>query len=228
MKFSLVIPAYNEEESIGAAVRGLRDALGRVEHSFEIIVVNNGSTDGTPRVLEELRADVPELAVVRVDVNRGYGNGVIAGLREAQGEILGWVDADNQVAPEDVAAVYREILHGGADLVKAVRTTRRESRFRRLQSVVYNAIFRILFGGRYRDINAKPKMFRRSLWESLHVTSLDFFIDAEVMIRVIRARRQIREVEVSWAARTSGRSSVQPSAAVEFLKNLLRYKFFRD
>ncbi len=228
MKLSLVIPAYNEEGSIASVVRALNKAFFPVEPSFEIIVVDNGSSDRTPAILVELSAEIPVLRTVRVEVNRGYGNGVIAGLRETTGDILGWVDADNQVRPEDVAAVYRAIRDGQADLAKARRGSRPESHFRAFQSSVFNLIFRSLFGGNFSDINAKPKLFRRSLWEVAHLSSLDFFIDAELMIKAIRQRARVREVEVIWVIRTTGRSSVHFFAGIEFLKNMLRYKFFGD
>ena len=228
MKFSLVIPAYNEEANIPSVVRGMREALCEFETSFEIIVVDNGSTDRIPEILRQLATDVPELRSIRIEVNRGYGNGVMVGLREAKGDILGWVDADNQIAPEDVVAAYLAIRDGQADLVKAVRRSRRESLFRGIQSVVYNALFRLLFGGSLRDINAKPKLFVRSFWESSHLVSLDWFIDAEVMIKAMRKGSRIAEVEVSWGARTSGRSNIRLSASIEFLKNMFRYKFLGD
>mgnify|MGYP001606464325 FL=1 len=160
MKFSLIIPAYNEAENIGAVVSSLAAVLRNSGDSFEIIVVNNGSADDTSAVLKKLPGEIPELMTTDVFPNQGYGNGVLAGLAVAQGDILGWMHADNQVSPKDVLLIYQNLKEKNLDFCKAVRVGRDEHWMRIIQSRVYNTFFRLLFGGELRDINGTPKILK--------------------------------------------------------------------
>ena len=225
MNFSIVIPAYNEAETVASVVNELEQALEPVEQSFEIVVVDNGSTDDTEIVLQRLRGTSPRVKTVRVFPNKGYGNGILVGLQATSGDVVGWMHADKQVLPEDVARVYTTLKTERADLCKIVRVSRAEALWRRLQSTMYNGLFRALFGGVCQDINASPKIFRRSLYEWSRLESKDWFLDPEIMIKAIQGKYQIREVEVSWQSRKGGKSKVAWTTGWEFLKHMLWYKF---
>ena len=227
MKLSLVIPAYNEGSNIVSLVRGLCKALNYIEDSFEIIMVDDGSTDQTPEILAALTKEIAQLKIVSIFPNQGYGNAILRGLEVAQGTILGWLSADSQIRPEDVVVIYRKLARDGLDLCKGVRIKRNESVFRRIQSAVYNVFFRFLFCVPYRDINGTPKIFRRSLFESLVLSSKDWFLDPEIMIQSIRKGAKIGEIEVRWRKRLGGKSKVAYSASLGFIKNMIKYRFFQ-
>ena len=228
MKFSLAIPAYNEGESIGFVVRGVADALRRVEFDFEIVVVDNGSTDNTADILAAIKKEIAEVKVIRVPANKGYGGGILTGLANCSGDVLGFMHADSQVASEKIPVIFRRILSENLDFCKSVRVERKESFFRVLQSFVYNFIFRMLFGGRYRDINGTPKIFRRNFYERLNLISRDWFLDPEIMIKAMKMDTKIGEVEIIWDTRKGGPSHVSLLTALEFVKNMFLYKFFKD
>ena len=224
MKFSLVIPAYNEAENIGAVVKNLAAALRTSGDIFEIVAVDNGSTDDTPAELQKLEQEIPELRITRVFPNQGYGNGILAGLQVAKGSILGWMHADNQVLPEDVVRVYRKLKDGDLDFCKAVRTNRDEHWVRVVQSGIYNEFFRLLFGGNLRDINGTPKLFRRELYEGLSLHSRDWFLDPEIVIKALHRGANIGEVEIRWNMRPGGSSHVSSGTWLQFVKNMIKYK----
>ena len=224
MKFSLIIPAYNEAENIGAVVSNLAAALRNSGDSFEIIVVNNGSVDNTSAVLKKLQGEIPELMTTDVFPNQGYGNGVLAGLAVAQGDILGWMHADNQVSPKDVLLIYQNLKEKNLDFCKAVRVGRDEHWMRIIQSRVYNTFFRLLFGGELRDINGTPKIFKREMYEKLNLHSRDWFLDPEVVIKALRLGVAIGEVEIKWRMRPGGSSHVSQGTWMQFVKNLIKYK----
>lgn len=228
MKFSLVILAYNEGASIEFVVKSVTPVIRKMESSFELVVVDNGSTDNTAEVLENLKREVPELKVVKVFPNQGYGNGVLVGWRNSSGEVLGFMHADGQADLESIPTLYRKLVSESLDFCKAVRIERKESFFRIIQSVVYNNLFRLFFGGRYRDINGTPKIFRRGFYERLHLSSRDWFLDPEIMIKAMRVGTKIGEVEISWDSRKGGPSHVSLFTALEFIKNMMKYKFFKD
>ncbi len=224
MKFSLIIPAYNEAKNIGAVITGLVMALRKIGDPFEIVVVDNGSTDETEKVVKELSRQITELVSARIFPNEGYGNGILAGLSRATGDVLGWMHADNQISPENVAVIYRKLRNENLDLCKAVRTNRDEHWLRIIQSRAYNMFFRLLFGGALRDINGTPKIFRKKLYKELRLSSLDWFIDPEIVIKALRRGAKIGEVEVKWGMRPGGSSHVSSGTWIQFVKNLIKYK----
>lgn len=228
MKFSLIIPAYNEEENIGIVVTNLVVALRTSGNPFEIVVVDNGSTDGTSGVLESICREIPEVRTTRVFSNQGYGNGILAGLRVAEGQTLGWMHADNQVSPTDVLLIYQNLNRKNLDFCKAVRVDRDEHWMRIIQSRVYNIFFRLLFGGALRDINGTPKFFKRELYEGLNLHSRDWFLDPEIVIKALRRGAKIGEVEVKWGMRPGGSSHVSSGAWLQFVKNLIKYKIGQE
>lgn len=225
LKLSLVIPAYNEGENIGQVVEGLIGEFRKGGTSFRLIVVDNGSTDNTAAVLSRLAPRYPELLVGRVFPNRGYGNGILEGLKFAEGRYVGWMHADLQINPADVVAVAKKLETTGADFAKGVRKERFESKFRNLQSDMYNKVFAIFFGGGHADVNGTPKIFKRELLEELRLTSTDWFIDPEIMIKLTRSGKTIVTSDVTWKNRKKGSSKVSLLTPLGFVRKMLIYKF---
>ena len=100
MKFSLVIPCYNEVKNIPLLLE--RCAVFNSRDDFEIILVDNGSTDDSKELLKRLLPQYPTFKIVRVEKNKGYGFGILSGLRKAKGDVIGWTHADLQTDPKDV------------------------------------------------------------------------------------------------------------------------------
>lgn len=225
MRFSVIIPSYNESSSIADVVRELYSALKETENSFEIVVVDNGSTDETPEILSDLKKEITQLCTTRVFPNQGYGNGILAGLRIAKGEVLGWVHADNQANPEDVVRIYKKLLDENLDFCKVNRINRTEHHFRILQSKIYNNFFKMLFRTNLSDINGSPKLFRRALYEKAQLSSKDWFIDPEIVIKAKRLGCAMGEIPIKWQSRAGGFSKVKIGTGLEFFKNMLSYRF---
>lgn len=223
-KLSLVIPAYNEAENIRVVVEGLVEEFRKTRQPLELIIVNNGSTDDTPRILTGVRSVYPEVKVVDVFPNLGYGNGILEGLKAASGYYAGWMHADWQISPEDAVKVFQDIEAGGADLAKGVRKDRFESKFRNFQSAVYNAIFSLLFGGGLSDVNGTPKFFKRELLNELRLVSRDWFLDPEIIIKLIYAGGKIVERDVVWRSRKKGNSKVSILTPLGFIWKMVIFK----
>lgn len=222
---SLVMPLYNEAEGIGSIAETLIETLEREAIPFQLVLVNNGSTDRTAAVLAELAARHRTVSVAVVPVNQGYGWGILSGLRIATGDIVGFMCADGQILAEDIVRVYRRMASGDVDLAKVVRVSRGDGWRRRVMSAVYNRLFRLLFGLSLRDINGTPKLLWRRLYEDMPLVSKDWFIDAELMIHVAERRLRVGEVEVHFLARPYGSSNVRITTSLEFLANMLRHRF---
>ena len=226
MRFSIIIPAYSEEAHIERVVRDIHRELQKVESDFEIVVVDNGSFDNTKAILEALHIEMPRVCVRHVFPNRGYGGGILEGLSAARGEILGWTDGDGQVSAEDLREMYVKMQQENLIFFKARRMTRHDGIVRVVQSKIYNLIFHTLFFAAVNDINAKPKLFRRSFYEKIRLVSTDFFIDAEIVIQALRCGVPIREYPIIFQSRKGGASKIGIGSGFEFIKNLFRYRFF--
>lgn len=221
---SLVLPLYNEADGIAQITARLIEVLEGDKVPYQLVLVNNGSTDGTAEILGKLAARHSTIHVTTVAVNQGYGWGILCGLREASGEIVGFMCADGQIAPEDIVRVYRCLVDGKVDLAKVVRISRQDGFKRQVMSAVYNHLFRLLFGVKRRDINGTPKLIWRSHYAELNLASKDWFIDAELMISAGQRDFRIGEVEVAFLARNHGASNVRLTTSLEFLKNMLRHR----
>ena len=225
--FSAVITLYNEEGNIEPLTRSLIASFRThmKDIPFELVLVINGSEDRTGEIALELEKEFDELTLVMVKKNRGYGGGTLAGLANARGEVVGFLDGDQQVAAEDVARVFKACIEGPHDIVKILRVVRKDGPLRVFQSRCFNLLFRTLFGGTSKDVNSKPKVLKRQALEKMNLRSVDWFLDAEVMIEAVRLNLSVLELPVVWEEREHGSSNIRLSSAVEFFKNMIRYRY---
>jgi glycosyltransferase involved in cell wall biosynthesis len=218
--FSIAIPLYNEEECVEKCVVEIVRGLDReFANDYELVLVVNGSEDRTGEICETLATYYPSVKVVWAKQNLGYGGGIIRGIEAASGTYVGFMCGDGQVSPEDLGRVMREIQKGESDLVKACRVTRGDGSLRKANSVCYNLLFGVLFGTGTRDINAMPKLWRRAVAPLLDLTSRDWFIDAEIMIKARHRGLRVREIPIDYLERVGGRSVVRLSTLFQFLRN---------
>jgi glycosyltransferase involved in cell wall biosynthesis len=218
--FSIAIPLYNEEECVEKSVVEIVHGLDRdFGGAYELILVINGSRDRTSEICERLAAMYPAIRTVTAPVNLGYGGGIIEGLSAARGRYVGFMCGDGQISPEDLARAMREIGGGEWDLVKARRITRGDGVVRKLNSLCYNTLFRLILGTSTRDINAMPKLWRREAAPLLDLVSTDWFIDAEIMVKARYRGLRVKEIPVHYLERVGGRSVVRISTVFQFLRN---------
>lgn len=192
MKLSFVIPCYNEERNIPLIFSRCQEVIKRGD--VEVILVDNGSTDGTARMLEELLPRYPFARSVRVSVNQGYGFGILAGLNEAKGEYIGWTHGDLQTPPGDAIRALELIEQNGNPKGIYVKGARRgrplfDNVFTWVMGVFESVYLRTLLW----DINAQPNIFHKSFFAEWKNPPHDFSLDlyalylAKVMhIRVVR------------------------------------------
>ncbi len=226
MKFSIVVPARNEAENLIILLPRLSRALAAFD--CEIIVVDNGSTDSSVATITELKKTIPNL-VMASEPTAGYGRAVLKGLHASHGNIIGIIRADNQEKPEDLAMMLGVFVDKKLDLLKAIRRSRTSDGLRRIIiSKVYNAIFQAIFHSRINDINATPKIFTRAFYERAYLESLDWFIDAEIVIKAEYFKCAIGEVEIEYLPRLKGRSNVRPAHVYQFLANMIRWGIRRS
>lgn len=228
MPLSLVIPFYNEEKNIQRVVNGLINSFGESSIDYELILVNNGSADETPQILEDLAKEKPDkIKVVHIPVNQGYGWGIINGLKNASGEYVGFMCGDDQIKPEDVLRVFSSVKNENYDLAKVKRVARKDGIIRKVLSTAYNFLFLVMFNARTLDVNGSPKIFKRELLALISPSSKDWFIDAEIMIKAKYLNLKAGEVPVEFLRREKGVSHVEFTTMLEFAKNMFNYRLGR-
>jgi len=204
-ELSLVFPVFNEADNIGVLLNeSLRLAPG-LSSDFEIIIVDDGSRDGSARIIEERRRSEPRIRVVRHASNQGYGAALHAGLREARGEFIFFSDADLQF---DLGELSTLLAHAHEfDIVAGYRKHRRDPWPRRIIGWSWSALVRALFDLHVRDIDCAFKVFRRHAIDAIPIESIGAFINTEILVRANRERLRIHQVPVSHRRRQHGRQS---------------------
>lgn len=224
LRYSVVVPAHNESENLAVLIPRLERALSTLPGSYEILIVDNASTDGTEGTIKALAARMPQLRLVK-EPTLGYGRAVIAGLEAAHGAYIGIIRADNQEKSEDIVRMFEALEREGASLYKAIRKNRTGDGLKRLiVSRIYNQLFKLLFNLKSRDLNATPKVFTREFLEAARLRSTDWFIDAEMVIKAERMGVRIGEMEIEYLPRLHGKSTVRMRHVFEFLGNMLRWR----
>lgn len=222
MKFSLVIPCYNESDNIPLLLDRCRD-LGAIE-GYEIILVNNGSLDNSKDVLAQLVPDFEGCRVVNIPVNKGYGYGIVTGLRAAKGEIIGWTHADLQTDPID-AKYGLELFdkHGLEIFVKGKRYGRP------LADTVFTTgmtIFEtLLLGKSMHDINAQPTMFSKEFFETWVSPPNDFSLDLYAYYFAKKRNLKIARFPVKFGKRAYGMSTwnVDWRSKLKFIRRTIEF-----
>ncbi len=227
IELSLVIPCYNEEAVLPVSIPPLLNLCQKSNLKYEIILVNNGSWDATPRVIDSFIAQGYPVKRVDVPVNQGYGWGIICGLKVVRGKYIGYMGADGQIQAEDVMRTWQKMREAsGETVVKGKRINRADGPLRRSVSWVFNTLFVLLYGPITRDVNGTPKFFYREHLPILNLTSKGSFLDAELLIKAHALRFDIIEVPVTFYPRQGGASTVRVmSKSWEFFKDMIQFRY---
>jgi glycosyltransferase involved in cell wall biosynthesis len=204
---SVVFPAYNDAGTIPSMVIGARLAARRITDDYEIVVVNDGSSDHTAEVLSELEAVFPELRVIHHPVNRGYGGALRTGFDSATKPLVFYTDGDAQYDPREMGVlfdVYRQ--HESVDFVNGTKIGRSDPFHRIVIGRLYHWIVRTAFGLRLTDVDCDFRLFRRSIFDKVVLTKDSGVICVELMKKVQDHGFRIREVPVHHFHRVYGKS----------------------
>ncbi len=222
MRFSLVIPCYNEEASLALLLQNCKEVACRPD--MEIILVDNGSTDGSSSILQDVESNCPGCRSVRVRENRGYGYGILSGLEEARGEVLGWTHADLQADPQDAVSGQTLFERFGSDIF--VKGRRYGRPFADVFFTVGMSLFEtmLLRKGLW-DINAQPTMFPRSFFEEWRNPPHDFSLDLYAYYMAQCGDLPIHRFPVRFGERAHGVShwNVSWSAKWKFIRRTISF-----
>lgn len=204
---SAVLPAYNEEANIRPVTEGLRAALARHCERFEILIVDDGSTDATPALADALAAEYPEVRAIHHRPNRGYGAALRSGFTSARMPLVFYTDSDGQFVPDEIGLLTDRM--DGADIVTGYRADRQDPWKRKFFSWGFKKFIGMIFGVHVRDCDCAFKLYRREVFDEITIASDQFFVDAEVLAKANALGYVIDEVPVTHLARAGGQSTVR-------------------
>jgi dolichyl-phosphate beta-glucosyltransferase len=222
---SVVIPAYNEALRVGSTLEKVRQYLQTRNYETELILVDDGSSDDTPEILEEARHQIFSIRVFRNDPNRGKGYSVRRGVLEARGKLVLFTDADLSAPIEEANKLIAAAESERADVVVGSRALDRrligvrQPRFREFSGRLFNLFVRIFTGLKIRDTQCGFKLFRRATtrraFELQRVKGFGF--DPELLFLIQRLGGKVVEVPVRW--------NDNPATKVHFLRDSTRMFF---
>jgi glycosyltransferase involved in cell wall biosynthesis len=221
---SVFLPMHNERENINAAVETLLPVAEVLTRDYEVIIVDDGSTDGSSELAVDLAKRHPTVRVVTHPGNLGYGRALTTGYASARKERIFYTDSDLPIDYGEIPRAWDILQSGAADVVVGYRLNRERAFRRKVFTKVYNLLVRNLFALPVSDVNFSFKMITRDARDSLQLTARSGFIDGQLLHQLVRNGYRLREVGVEYSVRRKGESAFDSvGAALANLREMLAY-----
>ncbi len=202
---SVFFPCHNEEGNVAATVEKARGVLAGLTDDYEIIIVDDGSRDGTGRVADEMAEKFDQVKAIHHETNLGYGAALQSGFRAACKELVFYTDGDSQFDIAELADIID--LAEQYDIVSCFRLNRQDNLLRRFNAYCWTRLICLLFGLKLRDIDCAFKLFKREIFDNIEMKSTGALIDAEILARAGRKGYTIVQKGVHHYPRCAGESS---------------------
>lgn len=205
LSLSVFFPAHNEVDNIGPLTEKTVSVLREVLTEFEVLIINDGSTDGTRELADELDAKYPEVRAIHHEVNRGYGGAVKTGIASCTKDWIFFTDGDGQF---DIGEIRNLLDHShDHDAVVGYRMDRQDPAHRKLFAFCWGTLIRFLFGFRVKDLDCAFKLFRRTYFDGVELKAEGAVISVEFFAILTRNQARIKQIGVHHYPRTMGEQS---------------------
>jgi len=205
ISISVFFPCHNEEGVIEQLTRQTLTVLSRISDDYEVIIVNDGSTDGTQSIADQLTSEDPHIRVVHHPKNRGYGAALQSGFRTATKEWVFYTDGDGQF---DITQLPELLdLTSEYDIITCYRQNRQDNWRRRLIGWAWSKMVSFVFGLKIKDVDCAFKLYKREIFAHIEMCSEGALIDAEILARAHRAGYSMTQKPVKHLPRTTGTQS---------------------
>ena len=202
VSISVFFPCYNEQENVGRTVEKALAVLDKLKADFEVIIIDDGSTDGTGRIADEIASRNNKVKVVHHRTNLGYGVALQSGFKAATKELVFYTDGDGQFDINEMPPLLPLIEH--CDIVSCYRLNRQDSIIRKINGWCWTKLVCLLFNLKARDIDCAFKLYRREIFDKIKLVSSGALIDAEILARAVRKGYCITQKGVHHYPRTVG------------------------
>jgi glycosyltransferase involved in cell wall biosynthesis len=218
----IIIPCFNESDGLLNLIDECRAVIELSNNSLGFILVNNGSDDGSEQIFDEVIGKYPNIEIVNLPLNQGYGGGILAGLKSSNAQIIGWTHADLQTPLIDCLEASQTI-EAGASFVKGYRKGRPISD--RIFSRGMGLFESALFGSRLEEVNAQPTLFNKNFYERWRNPPTDFSLDLYALVMAVRNGSRIQRVKVEFLPRQFGQSkwNMGVKSRVKFIRRTIKY-----
>ena len=221
---SFVIPMFNEEENIEHAIDAAVDSLTKYADDYEIIIVDDASTDASPALVARRAAANPRIRMIRHEKNRKLGGSLKTGFAAASRDLVLYMDADLPFDPDVLGRAIRALQVTGADMIAGYRHDRTvEGPKRAIYSYVYNGLIGVLFGWPHRDINFSFKLMKREVLQAIDLKSEGSLIDAELIVKAKNRGFAVQQIGLDYFPRIRGTSHLgSPKVILKILSELVK------
>lgn len=219
-ELSVCAPAFNERDGIEPVVREWVEILSTFSFVSEIVITNDGSTDGTGEVLNRLSAEIPILRVVHLARNGGYGRALSAAISASRGRYVATIDSDGQFDVTDAKRLLERATRENCELVTGFRVAKKDSVLRVFANHAQNSLVGFLCGVRMRDSNCALKVMKGDLIRSMKLEATGYPFPTEICVRISARGHKIAEEPVAHRERAAGQSKLK------FLRTSLRMLVF--
>jgi glycosyltransferase involved in cell wall biosynthesis len=204
---TVVFPAFNEEENVKYMVETAMEVLSRLAVDWEIIVVDDGSSDRTPDIAKELSEEYKGVKLVRHNKNKGIGSSVTTGISNSSKTWVFYTDCDGQFDLDELETLWQ--MRENADVISGFRRNRQDPLMRLMYSFAYNTLTYIVFAGGFKDVDASFKLFRRKIFDDISIRSSSSAADLELLILPKKCGYRVRQLPVSHYPRRAGSVSYE-------------------
>jgi glycosyltransferase involved in cell wall biosynthesis len=202
---SVFFPCYNEEGNLRRVYESASEMLKRMQMDYEIILVNDGSTDGTASIANAIAADDPRVRAIHHPANLGYGSALQSGFRAATKALVFYTDGDGQFSLDELPPLIP--LMKQYDIVSCFRLNRQDGLIRRLNAWCWTTLVGLVFRLKIKDINCAFKLYKRRVFAGMDLQSTGALINAEILARASRRGFTVTQVGVHHFPRTQGRQT---------------------
>jgi len=202
VSISVFFPCYNEQDNITRVVEQALTVLEKLNADFEVIIVNDGSSDSTGQIADELAAQKDRVKVVHHRTNLGYGAALQTGFKAATKELVFYTDGDGQFDINEMPPLLR--LMEQYDIVSCYRLNRQDNLVRKINGWCWTKLVCLLFGMKIRDIDCAFKLYKKEIFDNIKVVSTGALIDAEILARAVRKGYRVTQQGIHHYPRTAG------------------------
>lgn len=220
VSISVFFPCYNEQENVRRTVENALDVLEKLNADFEVIIVNDGSSDETGQIADEIAGRDGRVKVVHHKHNLGYGAALQSGFKTATKELVFYTDGDGQFDINEMPPLLS--LMEQYDIVSCYRLNRRDPVIRKINGWCWTRLICLMFGLKIRDIDCAFKLYKREIFNKIEMSSTGALIDAEILARAVRKGYHITQKGVHHYPRTAG---VQSGASIRVILRAFKELF---